>query len=559
MKQLSKIVAKAKSNSIVRKLFFIENVSLIIILILAPIIMSHNRVGRVDWDIFFAYHEALRQVILAHHQFPWWNPWMYGGVPLFANPQLGLLSIETPFILVFGTIWGMKLAAVAYFVAGFWGMYWLLKALKTPKLNRLLLSYLWIFSTFVTFHFYVGHYTFLLYLLSPWLFFLALKLEDGWRWAIIFGLFIGFFINSNLHYMTVQAMLILGFWLIIQLFLAKDKKSFILRTLTALGIALVVALPKLYFADKYVSEFAVPGSGLIQQVTTLKVASRAFLYPFQKPFQATVGQLGWFEITAYIGLTAMILFIIASFRMSLKAYSKKRINLGVAFLLAALLCFIIGLGPFSGLSPYGLLRHLPVLEAMQVPSRWFGWAIFFVLLTIGQFKEMRKISCILLAIAAIELTITQPLRGTFPYPQPSAVTNNTGFQQYESFAQLSSYTDGKIMGSDMYQSTISNYGEINAYEPIINRAIFGQPKAGACGINVGCKLTSSNAQVTYWSPNDISLKRIGPGPITLNVNPSSYWLVNGKRLFSNDRVAEPNKKFIITDTSKEIEVKIMPL
>ncbi len=559
-KLVSVVSKNLKARPRLRKAVFAVALSLPILLLMMPVIISHNRMGSSDWDIFFAYHEAIRRVVLIYHQFPWWNPWISGGVPLFANPQNGLLSIETPFIMVFGTIWGMKLAAVVYMIAGFWGMYWLLRQLQTALTPRVLLSYIWVLSTFVTFHFWPGHYTFLLYLLTPWLFFFAMKLREGWWWTAAFGLAVGFFMNTNLHYITVQALLILFCWLIGQLIVEEDKKRLLKRMLAGGALALILIAPKLYFANQYVSQFAVPGSGLIQQTLSLSQGAEAFLLPLHSdPVRPFVGVVGWWEVSAYAGITTIALFFMAAFKFGSGYRKDRKINLGLVFLAAALLTFIIGLGPFARFSPYNLLRHLPIFESMQVPSRWFGWTILFILLTISRLKNWGRVPIILLSLAVAELTFInlKAMHTVFPYPVPPAVAQGS-FQQYESFGQMTGYGIGKAIGSDMYQSTISNYGEINGYEPLVNRAMLGK-KAAACGINLGCNLVSSNAEVTYWSPNVIKIKRLADGPISVNVNPGSYWLVNGHRAFPDYKVAEPGKKFIINPRATDIELRIDPL
>lgn len=534
---------------------FIIGLSLLVVLPLLPMIASHHKIGGFDWDIFTAYYEAIRRTILVYHQFPWWNPWIYGGVPLFANPQNSPISLQLPLILVFGTIWGIKLSLVAYFLAGFWGMYWLLKGLNTGLVIRLLLSYVWIFSTYVTFHLFAGHYTFASYLLSPWLFLLAHKIKDGWKWVLAFGLFLGFFINSNLHYLVVQAIFLLSFWLIGEVVVAgKNRRRFLLKAFAATSLGAILAAPKLYFEYSYVKQFPSPSLFLIQQVTSLRVAARAFLWPWQQPATPFVHQLVWWEISSYIGLGAVILFGVAALVASRDSITKKRINLGLIFFIATLSVFAIGLGPFARFSPYSLLSKLPVFSAMQVPSRWFGWCLFFMVLTISQFKKFPKIAAGLLVLSVLELIRLQPLGQAFPYSPPPALAHT----QFEEYDNLRDYIAGTSMGSNMYQATISNYGEIRGYEPIIDRATFGIPSA-RCGINTGCQLVSDNATVVLWSPNIIKLRRKAPGPISLNINPSSYWLVNGQRLFASDRVTEPNKKFVITTPASNIELKIDPL
>jgi hypothetical protein len=224
------------------------------------------------------------------------------------------------------------------------------------------------------------------------------------------------------------------------------------------------------------------------------------------------------------------------------------VNPGVIFLIGFIACFVLGLGPFARLSPYNILHHVSLLKNTEVPSRWFGWCLFFVVLTISQFRKIPKLSVVLLLVAAIELTANLPFGKIFIYATPSPVANSA-FKQHYDFLGPNPYS------SNMYKGVISDYGVVPAYEPILRRSGINSVR---CDLAENCNLISSNAQVTYWSPNTIKLKRLAPGPIDLDINPGSYWLVNGQRLFPNDRVTEPGKQFVITDPANNIELHIKP-
>ena len=47
-----------------------------------------------DFDWVMASFEAVRKIIVEYGQFPWWNPWQFGGVPGFADPQMPVFSLE---------------------------------------------------------------------------------------------------------------------------------------------------------------------------------------------------------------------------------------------------------------------------------------------------------------------------------------------------------------------------------------------------------------------------------------------------------------------------------
>src|SRR5687768_16141335 len=84
--------------------------SMPVVLFCLSFLLTGDRLGPGDADYLIQTQEAMRRSILEFHQFPWWNPWVSGGVPLFANPQFGLISLQTPLTLLFGSIIGYKLA-----------------------------------------------------------------------------------------------------------------------------------------------------------------------------------------------------------------------------------------------------------------------------------------------------------------------------------------------------------------------------------------------------------------------------------------------------------------
>jgi hypothetical protein len=59
---------------------------------------------------------------------------------------------------------------------------------------------------------------------------------------------------------------------------------------------------------------------------------------------------------------------------------------------------------------------------------------------------------------------------------------------------------------------------------------------------VGTKLV----KVESWSPNRVVLTGVPGDVVTINSNPSSYWLVNGRRPFPSYRPMELEKPFRVT-------------
>lgn len=200
-----------------RVFIYIVLLTVPVVIYCLPFILTGNRLAAGDADYLMQAQEASRIAILKYGQFPWWNPWVSGGVPLFANPQFGLYSIPSFFTLIFGSILGYKLALVFYFIMGFWGVYLLFnKAFSTPRQTALLLGYIWTFSSFFSSRI-GGHYTFFTIQFFPIILLIFLKHKDikaNWIWL---GLSIGAMINAASHNMTVMSLAVFALFVFLEI------------------------------------------------------------------------------------------------------------------------------------------------------------------------------------------------------------------------------------------------------------------------------------------------------------------------------------------------------
>jgi hypothetical protein len=188
-----------KHKEILAKSGFFVLLSIPIIIYCLGFILTNQKIAPGDADYLMQAQEAARISIVKFGQFPWWNPWVSGGVPLFANPQYSLISLQSITTLIFGSILGYKIALVGYFLIGFWGFFLLfVKSLKTPLLTAILLAYIWTFGSFLV-HRLGGHYTFFAIQYFPFIlyFFLTRKKNKlSWLWL---GLLMGLMANTAAH------------------------------------------------------------------------------------------------------------------------------------------------------------------------------------------------------------------------------------------------------------------------------------------------------------------------------------------------------------------------
>ncbi len=529
----------------------------------------HGVFGGEDWDEFAQMYESARITIIHYHQFPWWNSWSVGGEPLFANPQFGLFSIPMILTLIFGTVVGLHLTVMAYFILGFWGMYLLTRRISPNKqIINILLSYIWTFSGFSMWHLLGGHLTFGVYLLTPWVFLTLLNIEKRFGW-LMFGLTTTFIVQTAPHYITVQTLLICIAISIIRIFIKQNDKrlsksqnlySTLKPYIYGYTVFLVLSCVKLLYTFQFSHEYTRLTNLDPPESLSLFVASILFRHPVS-PSLLSNTPYGWVEYGNYIGVITLALFaylLIRKFEKSSKIKVNEWLLIG-GILLSAMLCF----GAFSWISPFSILHKLPIFNQARVPARYICWFSLGIILFLTKLPK-KPIIYILLSISVIDVfsanfgQLNQPQSNYLP-----ATISSRQFEQYAFFEANSNLGQIGVLGIQnlrLLRATQSNFGEIYGYDPVLNIGeYYYLPGTALCGINNGCSFVlTHNAKVASWSPNKIVLQRTGDGTIRINMNPGKIWSVNGKNVFANYKIIELNKPFLITDPSKVININYSP-
>lgn len=536
------------------KALYIFVCSLPILIVVLPYLVYRNRILPADWDYFAQMYEAFRSSVLQYHQFPWFNPWVAGGVPLFANPQFGLFSVQSITVLLFGTLHGLRLAVVVYVLLGFWGMYVLLRYINCNPSRSILLGYVFALGGYGIYHLTGGHLTFAIYYLAPWILWSLLRLVRSGSW-LAFALITSLCLQTASHYSVIQILLLVAMLSILALvFLpySSKRRMMLISFAKAGALILCLNLPKLFFNLQYLRDYP----RLANETTWLsfKTIILAFLTPPSPAYHIT--QAGYFyawgEYSAYCGTFFAFCFLLIC---GLVAKKKGHLTeISWAALAVIIISLTLALGNFAKFSPYHLLAKLPVFSSMLVPSRWLGWAFVGMVIFVGSISmtpKLEKVVKTVLVLAVLEIGFFTMRYIQFMAPQASYITpeHHTEFEQYDNLPD-----NGRMR---YLQETQSNLGEVRGYEAILGYDLM-RP-TNRCGINNGCEFViTHNAEVTYWSPNKITLQRTGDGPIKLNLNPGSYWVVNGRRLWPNMKVVELTQDFVLDDGVTNYSLIVRP-
>ena len=95
------------------------------------------------------------------HQFPFWNPYECGGMPVLGNPQS---SVLTPFLLldlIYGPVVGARLQIIAQIAIGFGGAFFLARVVGISKFGAIVCACAYGGSSWYYLRAEVGHLTFI--------------------------------------------------------------------------------------------------------------------------------------------------------------------------------------------------------------------------------------------------------------------------------------------------------------------------------------------------------------------------------------------------------------
>lgn len=547
-----------------------------IIIYMLPVLLSGNLIASGDADYQFQFYEAFRRSLLEYHQLPWWNPWVSGGVPLFANAQFGPISLQAVLVLLFGSVMGIKLSFLFYLLIGFFGFYLLTRrVMKAPEVTAILLSYIWVFSSFSAYRI-SGHFTFILFHFLPLVLYLYYTRHDKkWQWLKL-GLVLALMIWSSPHYSTIMTMLILGLFFIFDFTrqVIRDKLSSAdwKATLKKLAIkdgsfwlktgavTLLLGGYRLYFALAYIHDFPRPGNAFSEPYFGIKNTLLSLFGPIQFGPQAPTPPIwSWMEASYAIGTPTLLVLLLIAF-VTVKQKSKWRALFSYSpYVLGGLLTLFLLLaqGRFADFAPFALMQQLPILSSMRVAMRWVLPVSLVVLLLIAAYKGRRFRPAIngLLALSVLQLFIsgTLFLKTAFLLEQqPVERAASAPFEQQLHWKAGRVQYDENLLGG-----TNNNYGQIIAADALVDTRL---PNATVrCDVDEDCPFVlSRNAQVTYWSPNVITLRRTGEGPIRLNMNPGEGWAINGVYHFRHLRVTDPHGTMTISDKEPEVTLRYAP-
>jgi uncharacterized integral membrane protein len=543
-----------------------------------PILNSDNNIGIQDWDQNFAWTEASRVSLLNYHQFPLWDPYTCGGSVQFANPQIPVISFQTMFALLFGTVRGIKISIFFHGVIGFIGFYFLARQYKLSYVGSLLASIIFSFSGITGSFLSTGMVVFTSFAYTPYILICFNKSIDQGKWGIIAGT-----LFALSFYYAYQIPLLLGVYIFIYtlvIYIAKRSlipfKAFTIMLLTST----LFILPKLLFSYQLLRIYPRP----LNDVSGYSIHNLLYFLLSQK--QNLFNEMnvqGYFygidENSIYIGIITFIIFFLFFVK------NTKEVKNNISLVITLVIILWIMLGSVINPSLFMAIKHLPVFSSFRVAQRFrFDLIVPFSLITglgvdnvirLLQTNKLAKlISIICLVVIYVDLTIFSTnnfLSKTLIIINPEShfsrgtdfvqtTANNPDFEIQRTIQIPDKFLDKNtfIPWSFEYLKIKQNKGVLECYDPIpIGVNALGISEEKYQGefhlLEPDDRIKVEN---TFWSPNKLifnitNASKVMNNSLIINQNFYPGWIV----MKDNDHCerATSNNGLLATKLNSSIE------
>jgi hypothetical protein len=340
-----------------------------------PAIRTLDATGFGDWQLVHHNWEAAYVELSRFHEWPLWDPFHCGGVPILGNPES---QVYAPWFLLsfaFGTVIAVKLMLLGHCAIALTGMYWLARRryrLQAP--SAALAAVAWACCGCFTWDGAGGHATFMPFAFTPWLSYVLGLRRDWLREALWVSVLLLLTLFEGGTYPLPYFVL----WLAVELGSRSMSAAaeggwraalrdappllFVASALTAVCGA--IRLVPIYFALE-AHPRTVPNEDALHLDELWEMFS-ARSHTWTMPHHRFV----WPEYGSYMGV-AVLALAFAGMGLSLR---RGRLQLWFGLLLYGGL-MLGNLGPYA---PFTLLHRLPIYDSLRVPSRFAMFVTFYL-------------------------------------------------------------------------------------------------------------------------------------------------------------------------------------
>ncbi|KPJ73868.1 MAG: hypothetical protein AMS14_06240, partial [Planctomycetes bacterium DG_20] len=349
----------------------------VLVLVFAAPLFAHP--GRMrdpengDTLNYYLHLELARRSIIGYGQFPWWTPYVRGGIPLVGHPRDVSLSPVVVPALILGPIPAVKVICLGVYLAAAVGMFYLTRVvLRLSRAGSVAASVLFVTAVWLPARLVSGNYDEWHLVLFPLVLAFYYRSREHWRY-LIYGAMVLYVTIIDGKYVIVLFGLYLGLIAGAELVHSALRRR---PTLLPLGrLAAMFALAALLATVKIVPMTQLMRGGkaalespIVEPAEHLSLVARLGVRPCDPgdpTFGTRVADLGtWFA--------APLLCVLA-----LAAVPRRM--LGWMALLALSLLLMNSRAVPRWMDLFGLLHRLPVFSAIRKPFKYFNFFALFAI------------------------------------------------------------------------------------------------------------------------------------------------------------------------------------
>ncbi len=479
---------------------------------------SYHLLEYMDDHQFQALELAGQVSIAKYHQIPAWNPWWCGGHIGIAEPETAYLAPDFLLRVIYGVPFGRHLANILALYLGLEGMYRLAREQKSSAVGAAFAAVL--FATYNFFFVFVhdGAINFLMgFCLMPWAALSFFRGLESFGWRLVGGFAVAWIFQCAGTYPAPFTVLMLAL-----LFVVTTSAAM------ATGVSRAWRRPFVSLGTMGVVAFLLTASKLLPLLVFIRQFQRVW-----NPVEAQTAQFLFGDfVTHYPWL---LLFALAGL-----LFLDRRAAMWVA---GAGFFFLMAMGDFGGMSPYHLLKRVPVLGQLRNPERYMVVFMLFVavaasrgvtlvqdalpvlhrrlMTNIGGARTMRRADMILVQWVLVAISTVVLVQFLFPRVKTTLTENQITAASLYTFEPARPY-DGPFRQSrgnrrDGHAFVAANMGNIYC---ILGIPIAESPNLRGDLPAEEYALDPAKATVkrVRWTPNEIELEVVAQSPATVIVN-----------------------------------------
>ena len=407
-----------------------------------------------DWDLDSSSEQAAYWAVHLYHQFPFWNPFLCGGMPLLGDPQSHFFSPWFLLTLIFRPMVSLRMQVVLYDAIAWSGGYVLARVLGVRRISAICTATAFAGSSWVFLRASEGQIVIMVFVYLPWI------IAAGWtasergklRFAAICGALIALSFFEGSPYPPLFEALTLALVLVGRAAVQMNARPLIALVLAAFFTAGFGAAKGFPAMNTMASNPRPTDAGYGNSIDTL---GQALLSRNQEHDRPSLNNWGFWELGAYVGLFAVIAIAALRFPRS-----------SLPWLFTAIVLFHLARGWTGPNSLYVWLHNMPLFSSTRLPSRiMIPFSLMVAVLAgfgidavcIRGSPAVLAVSALLILIGGVDLILVGPpnLRYAWmsvvdpgppridfaQYQRPAALAESSVIQHHEGVVNCYTYTE----------------------------------------------------------------------------------------------------------------------